>query len=929
RTLSSGITVADGLWHHVAGVFDGTDLVLYVDGIEDGRVDASGRTIDTTADLQIGRNWNLGVSSFFSGQLDELRLYDRALSAAEIGTLAAPPAGGQPITIDPFVDKRVLQRAFDGGTHSANFSVSGTFDGTPTVIEARVVTAVGGSEVLPWSTVDEAPANGLWSGTLSRVPQGGWYRVEARSADDPGTVTSSSARFGVGMIVAAIGQSNMVKHFTEDEADGSVMLPAETPHDETYRYGYGEPPGFDYARQRDADIPVSWGNVTGTGGIRLANNLQAALGIPVLILDFALDWTGIQAHWNDTSGSFLGWPRFADALAEVGTIEAVLWHQGAYDGQITSTTPASYKAGLDTLYSQITDQVGGHGTLPFVLAIQNRGVYNETLAVDDSYNAVRRAQLEWIDAQPYAFAAGSSVDMDLSNRPGTGSGHFFAAGYEVMADRYTRGLLHAIDQPGYEAGVGGGHIASAELQGNVVVVDIAHDQGTRLTLPDPAADVEGFTLSETPWVVGGARNELATEQAVLSADADGNQVLITLAAPPTGPIYLRYLHGQNPFHAKEPEDARRANGNTLYDNFAYYPGRAGLPINGTTVDIPVSVSSSPSFLVSPASLAVSEEGGTAAFTSVLGAQPASDVVLTITSADPARLSVNPATLTFSSGDWATPQQVTATGHATAGADQVVVTVSVDDALSDDAFDPLADQTVQVSLLPAVDADLLVWLELDEVGGATSAVNSGSNGVTGSIVGGPIQGEAGVIGTAFRFDEQDDAINLPSFAYPAELSVSLWVKVADNSGNQYQYLYSQGQFGDPHSLNILLGESGNNNIPNQLAVNFRDANDPQGIWSNVLSVDATATGVGLLDDLWHLVTFTASAAEGARLFVDGVLVDDLPNLGGDVFVPTTGVTMGTRNYSNGNRWFGGAMDDLRVYGRALSASEIQGLYTQAP
>ena len=924
QTLSSGTAVADGLWHHVAGVYDGTDLVLYVDGVEDGRLGAAGETISTSSALQIGRNWDLSVSSFFTGQMDDLRIYDRALTAGEIATLAAPPAGNEAVTLNAFVDKRVVQRVSHGAGYSASFAVSGTYSGLPSAIEARVVTATGGTEVVPWTTVDNSPENGTWDGSLASVPQGGWYRVEARAAGDPGSATTSTSRFGVGMIVAAIGQSNMVKHFTEDEADGSVTLPAEAPHELTYRYGYGEPPGFEYARNRNDDIPVSWGNVTGTGGIRLANNLQAALGIPVLILDFALDWTGVQEHWNDTSGTFLGWPRFAGALSDVGAIEAVLWHQGAYDGQITSTTPAFYKAGLDTLYTQITDLVGGHGTLPFVLAIQNRGVYNQDLPVDDSYNAVRRGQLEWIEEHPYGFAAGNSVDIDLSTRPGTGDGHFFAAGYEIMADRYTRGLLHAVGHPGYDAGVGGGRIAAAELQGQVVVVDVAHDQGTRLTLPDPTADVEGFTLSETPWVVGGARNELEITSAVLSGDTDGNQVLITLAEAPSGPIYLRYLHGQNPFHAKPSDLARRANGNTLYDNFAYHPGRSGLPINGTTVDIPVLAASTPSFLLSPTSLAVAEDEGTATFTAVLGLEPASDVVLQVTSADPWRASVDVSTLTFSPVDWSTPQPVTVTSHAVAGANQVAITVSVDDALSDDTFDPLADQIVDVTLLPATPSDLEVWLQLDETGGAATAVNAGANGVDGAVAGDPLQGVPGAFGTAFSFDELDDEITLPNFAYPPEFTVSLWIKVADNSGNYYQYLYSQGQFGDPNSLNILLGETGNNNVSNELAVNFRDADDPQGIWSNVLTADASAAGFDLIDDGWHLVTFTVSAADGARLYVDGQLADALPSLGGGAFAPAGAVTLGTRNYSSGNRWLGGSMDDVRVYSRALSAGEIQDL-----
>ncbi|MHC4113311.1 MAG: LamG-like jellyroll fold domain-containing protein, partial [Planctomycetota bacterium] len=77
------INVNDGKWHHVAGVYDGSEISLYVDGILDDSLAASG-TIATTAHHvwlggnveRPGREWN--------GLLDDVRIYDHALSAAEI-----------------------------------------------------------------------------------------------------------------------------------------------------------------------------------------------------------------------------------------------------------------------------------------------------------------------------------------------------------------------------------------------------------------------------------------------------------------------------------------------------------------------------------------------------------------------------------------------------------------------------------------------------------------------------------------------------------------------------------------------------------------------------------------------------------------------------------------------------------------------------
>jgi len=79
--------VNDGDWHHLAGVYDGAELSLYQDGI---RVDSK------SVRGSINRNWNRvligenGQTSnrYWNGLIDDVRLYNRALAAAEIGVLA-------------------------------------------------------------------------------------------------------------------------------------------------------------------------------------------------------------------------------------------------------------------------------------------------------------------------------------------------------------------------------------------------------------------------------------------------------------------------------------------------------------------------------------------------------------------------------------------------------------------------------------------------------------------------------------------------------------------------------------------------------------------------------------------------------------------------------------------------------------------------
>ncbi|HRE87682.1 MAG TPA: hypothetical protein PK095_00965 [Myxococcota bacterium] len=77
-------------WEHIAVVFAaGTDqTVIYRNGTEVARGSLNYSEAQSTRDTRIGEG--LGLLGNFRGTLDELRVYDRALSASDIATLAAP-----------------------------------------------------------------------------------------------------------------------------------------------------------------------------------------------------------------------------------------------------------------------------------------------------------------------------------------------------------------------------------------------------------------------------------------------------------------------------------------------------------------------------------------------------------------------------------------------------------------------------------------------------------------------------------------------------------------------------------------------------------------------------------------------------------------------------------------------------------------------
>ena len=76
-------TVTDDQWHHVAGVYDGSQAAIYVDGVLDRAVPATGRISSTTYPLYIGEN-SEQRGRYLNGIVDDVRIYNRALNAQEV-----------------------------------------------------------------------------------------------------------------------------------------------------------------------------------------------------------------------------------------------------------------------------------------------------------------------------------------------------------------------------------------------------------------------------------------------------------------------------------------------------------------------------------------------------------------------------------------------------------------------------------------------------------------------------------------------------------------------------------------------------------------------------------------------------------------------------------------------------------------------------
>ena len=93
QTLSGATSIPTGAWSHVAGVYDGAQMRVYLNGALDGTI-ATTVAIPTNAlPVRIGAASDGG--SLFSGLIDEVEVFNRALSQAEIQAIVAAGSAGK------------------------------------------------------------------------------------------------------------------------------------------------------------------------------------------------------------------------------------------------------------------------------------------------------------------------------------------------------------------------------------------------------------------------------------------------------------------------------------------------------------------------------------------------------------------------------------------------------------------------------------------------------------------------------------------------------------------------------------------------------------------------------------------------------------------------------------------------------------------
>lgn len=136
----------NGEWIHLAGTYEASTTKLYVNGTLVASATATAEINGAgTRPLIIGANHNDNTSSVqeaFGGRVDDARIYDRALTAAEVSTLAAGPPNWQEND-----DLQVVFPDDQGDPRSPNAPPESPTPGPPTTC-AAAATALGSDLLL-------------------------------------------------------------------------------------------------------------------------------------------------------------------------------------------------------------------------------------------------------------------------------------------------------------------------------------------------------------------------------------------------------------------------------------------------------------------------------------------------------------------------------------------------------------------------------------------------------------------------------------------------------------------------------------------------------------------------------------------------------------------------------------------------------------
>ncbi|TWT41418.1 LamG domain-containing protein [Botrimarina hoheduenensis] len=208
--------------------------------------------------------------------------------------------------------------------------------------------------------------------------------------------------------------------------------------------------------------------------------------------------------------------------------------------------------------------------------------------------------------------------------------------------------------------------------------------------------------------------------------------------------------------------------------------------------------------------------------------------------------------------------------------------------------PLSDQEVA-----ELHADLILHLKLDETSGAV-AEDSSVFGHDGEYRDGVTLGEPGAVDSSAEFDGVDDLVTVPIDVSETDHTSSLWFKTTEANCGFFA---------------ITNATPGDGNIDRHLWLSGGQVRCRT--WSDETLISSVG---GLNNGRWHHVAHSTGPG-GHKLYVDGLLVATGSKAGSNYHWQTRAIIGCAWTPETPNRYFTGQIDDVRIYNRVLTDTEV--------
>jgi uncharacterized repeat protein (TIGR01451 family) len=406
----SGSAITDGAWHHIAAVRDASadEIRLYVDGQEHETSASYSAGFGSSTNVNMG--WfNSGSLYRFDGTLDEVAIYDAALSAGEV------------------------RQHYYKGQVGRWYCQTGTY--APVILSTPVVQATSGrlytydveavGDPVPTYTLNIYPAGMAIdpdTGLISWVPmlaQVGTHGVEVQANNSEGVYTQS---YSIDVALGSVCPTDMLALWKLDEDGGANY------------YDFFD--GHDGVCSGDCPVPAA-------GRINGAQTFTSTTGIDVPAhTDF--DWGA------DDSFSVEFWAWAGGAGACTGN-EVVV-------GRDDPSTPVHWWVGCWNGGQSTFYLVEADGTSAVVQgAFLNIGGWHHVVAVRDASADEIRIYVDTVEATSAATfdqGFGSSAEINIGWL-GVGGGYHFEGTVDEVA-LYDRVLTEPEIQQHHQEGLAGG-----------------------------------------------------------------------------------------------------------------------------------------------------------------------------------------------------------------------------------------------------------------------------------------------------------------------------------------------------------------------------------------------------------------------------------------------------------------------------------------